>query len=300
MHPHELAIDDALVARLLASQMPELAELPMTPVRSTGTVNAVYRLGDQLCARIPRVPEWAESLDREWRWLPVLAPHLTLEVPAPVARGHPSEDYPCAWSVYRWIDGHPYTDDAVADEARAAEDLARFVLELRSIPVPAEATATGRRPLRELDLQTRDAISSFSSLSSLHGTIDVAAALSAWDRAVEAPAWDGRAPVWLHADLLRPNVLVHHGRVHAVIDFGGIGVGDPAADVIAAWSVLGPVGRPLFRTALGVDDATWERARGFALHQAALIVPYYLASNPGFVETARRTVEQVVLDVGAG
>jgi len=244
MHPHELAVDDALVARLIAGQLPELAQLPITPVRSTGTVNAVYRLGDHLCARLPRVLELAESLDREWRWLPALAPHLTLQVPAPVARGHATEDYPCAWSVYRWIEGDPYTDDAVDDEARAAEDLARFVRELRSIPVHADATATGRRPLRELDAGTREAI------RSMHGLVDVGAALAAWARALDAPAWDGRAPVWLHADLLRPNVLVDRGRVHAVIDFGGIRVGGPGGRVLAPLGLPGPRGRPGFRRRL--------------------------------------------------
>ena len=294
LHEHELRIDAGLVTRLVAAQMPRLAHLPVVAVPSSGTVNAVFRLGDDLYARLPRVPEWAESLDREWRWLPRLAPRLTLEVPEPVARGRPTDEYPCPWSVYRWIQGTTYADDVVDDERRAARDLARFVAELRGIDVPAEATPTGRRPLRELDLETRAAI------GSLTGRADVAAALAAWDRALDAPAWDRARPVWLHADLLRPNVLVHDGRVRAVIDFGGIGVGDPAADVIAAWSVLGPGGRRLFRDALDVDDGTWERARGFALHQAALIVPYYAATHPGFTATALRTVEQVLADVRDG
>jgi aminoglycoside phosphotransferase (APT) family kinase protein len=294
LHEHELTVDDALVARLVAAQLPELAHLPVTAVGSSGTVNAVYRLGEDLYARLPRVLEWAESLDREWRWLPHLAPHLTLAVPEPVARGRPTHEYPCAWSVYRWIEGDTYADHLVDDERRAARDLARFVAELRAVDVPADATPTGRRPLRELDAQTRDAI------RSLTGTADVTAALTAWDRALDAPAWDRARPVWLHADLLRPNVLVHGGRVRAVLDFGGIGVGDPAADVIAAWSVLGPAGRRTFRAALDVDDGTWERARGFALHQAALIVPYYAATHPDFTATAVRTVEQVVLDVRDG
>jgi aminoglycoside phosphotransferase (APT) family kinase protein len=103
--------------------------------------------------------------------------------------------------------------------------------------------------------------------------------------------------VWIHTDLLRSNVLVRDGRLRAVIDFGGAGVGDPAADVIAAWSVLGPTGRGVFRDALDVDDGTWERARGFALHQAALIIPYYRATNPGFVAPAKRTVEEILADI---
>lgn len=113
-----------------------------------------------------------------------------------------------------------------------------------------------------------------------------------------APAWDG-TPAWIHADLLRPNLLVDGGRLCAVIDFGSAGVGDPAADVIAAWSVFSHTGRETFRNALGVDDGTWSRARGFALHQAAMIIPYYPKTNPGFVALAKRTVEEVLADNSA-
>jgi aminoglycoside phosphotransferase (APT) family kinase protein len=145
----------------------------------------------------------------------------------------------------------------------------------------------GRKPLRELDAVTRTAI------KSARGVIDSDAATAAWECALEAPAWNG-TPVWIHTDLLRPNLLVHGGRLRAVIDFGGVGVGDPAADVIAAWSVFGPHGRATFRDALGVDDGMWNRARGFALHQATMIIPYYRATNPRFVALAKRTIHEVL------
>jgi aminoglycoside phosphotransferase (APT) family kinase protein len=291
MHDDEVDIDAGLVGRLVAEQFPHLADLPITEVRSTGTVNAIYRLGDRLCARLPRVAEWAPDLDREWRWLPELAPRLPLRVPEPVGRGRPGGSYPFSWTIYGWIDGQPYADGLVDDERRAAEDLARFVVDLRRID-PVGAPRGGRRPLRELDAVTREVI------ESARGVIDGDAAVAAWERALRAPAWAG-SPVWIHSDLLRPNVLVRDGRVCAVIDFGGVGVGDPAADVIAAWSVFGRAGRGVFRAALEVDDGTWERARGFALHQAALIVPYYGETNPGFAASARRTIEEVLADLDA-
>ena len=291
MHDGEVDIDAGLVGRLVAEQFPHLADLPITEVRSTGTVNAIYRLGDRLCARLPRVAEWAPDLDREWRWLPELAPRPPLRVPEPVGRGRPGGSYPFSWAIYGWIDGQPYADRLVDDERRAAEDLARFVVDLRRID-PVAAPRGGRRPLRELDGVTREVI------ESARGVIDRDAAVAAWERALRAPAWAG-SPVWIHSDLLRPNVLVRDGRVCAVIDFGGVGVGDPAADVIAAWSVFGRAGRGVFRAALEVDDGTWERARGFALHQAALIVPYYGETNPGFAASARRTIEEVLADLDA-
>jgi aminoglycoside phosphotransferase (APT) family kinase protein len=291
MHADEVEIDAALVGRLVAAQFPGLAGEPVREVRSTGTVNAVYRLGEHLCARLPRQPSRAPHLERELGWLPKLAPRLSLRVPEPVARGEPAGGYPCVWAIYRWIDGRPYEDDLVDDDRRAAEDLARFVVELRSVD-PGGAPRAGRGPLRSLDAATRAAIE-----SSRH-VIDGDAARAAWRRALDAPAWDG-APVWIHADLLRPNLLVDGGRLGAVIDFGGVGAGDPAADVVAAWSVFGGAAREAFRGVLDVDDGTWNRARGYALHQAALIIPYYAETNPAFVAQARRTVDEVLGDLNA-
>jgi aminoglycoside phosphotransferase (APT) family kinase protein len=288
MHDGEVDIDADLAGRLVAEQFPQLADLPVRAVPSTGTVNAIYRLGDRLCARLPRVRTWARDLDKEWRWLPRLAPRLSLRVPEPVARGRPTDSYPFSWAIYGWIDGQQYADALVDDERRAAGELAQFVRELRRID-PAGAPRGGRRPLRELDTATRSAI------ESARGFIDSNAATAAWERALQAPAWTG-APVWIHCDLLRPNLLVRDGRLCAVIDFGGAGIGDPAADVIAAWSVFGRAGRGVFRAALEVDDGTWNRARGFALHQAALIIPYYGETNPGFVAPAKRTIEEILAD----
>jgi aminoglycoside phosphotransferase (APT) family kinase protein len=291
MHDGELDIDAGMVERLVAGQFPELAGLPVRPVGATGTVNAIYRLGDDLCVRLPRMRRWADGLVREQLWLPRLAPHVSLRVPEPVCAGRPAAEYPFAWAVYRWLAGQPYADELVADEREAAADLAQFVLELRRLD-PAGAPRAGRRPLRDLDADTREAIESAA------GVVDSAAALAAWAAALDAPAWDG-TPTWIHADLLRPNLLVDRGRIGAVIDFGSVGAGDPASDVIAAWSVFGRAGRATYRAALDVDDATWSRARGIALHQAAMIIPYYATTNPGFVTLAKRTVEEILVDVGA-
>ena len=292
MHDGEVNIDAELVGRLVATQFPQLSDLPISAFQSTGTVNAIYRIGDQLYARLPRVEKWAEDLDREWHWLPKLAPRLSLRVPEPVGRGHPASAYPFSWAIYGWIDGRSYADELVDDEHQAAKDLAQFVVELRRIDPDVGAPCGGRKPLRELDAVTRAAI------ESARGVIDSDAAAAAWERALEAPAWSG-TPVWIHTDLLRPNVLVDNGRLCAVIDFGGVGVGDPAADVIAAWSVFSRTGRGSFRDGLDVDDGTWNRASGFALHQAAMIIPYYGETNPGFVALAKRTVQEVLADVNA-
>ena len=145
MHDGEAEIDAALVRRLVSAQFPQLASLPVGGFRSTGTVNAIYRLGDRLYARLPRVPRYVGALEREWRWLPELAPRLTLRIPEPVTLGQPAAEYPFTWAIYRWIDGHPYADQLVDDERQAARDLARFVTELRRIPPSADAPAGVRR-----------------------------------------------------------------------------------------------------------------------------------------------------------
>ena len=141
----------------MAAQFPRLAGRPVTPFRSTGTVNAIYRLGDDLYARLPRVARWARDLETESHWLPRLAPGLSLRVPEPVAWGRPGEGYPWSWAIYRWIDGQPYADELIPDERQAARDLAGFVTGLRRADT-AGAPRAGRRPLRELDTDTRAAI----------------------------------------------------------------------------------------------------------------------------------------------
>jgi len=289
MHEGEVEIDAPLVHRLLLSQFPHLGDRPVNEVRSTGTVNAIYRLGDDLCVRLPRLERWASDLEKELEWLPKLARRLPLAVPEPVANGEAGSGYPFGWAIYRWIEGEAFATDRVGDERQAAADLAQFVAELRRID-PAGAPRSGRPPLRQLDEVTRGAI------GSLGGALDPDVVVAAWEISLRAPPWDGR-PVWRHCDLLPPNLLVEHGRLKAVIDFGGAGAGDPALDVIPAWSVFGDSGRGVFRGLLDVDEGTWARARGFALHQALLIIPYYSETNPGFVAMATRTVQEVLDDL---
>jgi aminoglycoside phosphotransferase (APT) family kinase protein len=191
MHDGEADIDAGLVGQLVAAQFPRLAGLPVTAFRFTGTVNATYRLGDHLYARLPRVARWARDLEAESHWLPRLAPRLSLRIPEPVATGQPGSGYPWSWAIYRWIDGQPYADELVADESQTARALAGFVTGLRRADT-AGAPRAGHRPLRQLDTDTRAAIESAGD------DIDRDAVLAAWELALETPAWDGRTPAWIH------------------------------------------------------------------------------------------------------
>ena len=249
LHDGQAEIDSALVKQLLDTQLPELSDLPITEVRSTGTVNAIYRLGSELCVRLPLMRKWADDLSKELDWLPRLARHLRLAVPKPVARGEAGHGYPYSWAVYRWIEGRTFAPDRVDDERRAASDLAEFITDLRQVD-PSGAPRSGRKPLAELDPVTRAVI------RSLRGTVDPEVATFAWEIALHAPEWDGRG-TWIHCDLLPPNLIVDHRQLRAVIDFGASGVGDPAQDLTPAWSVFGESARQVFRDALDVDDGTW-------------------------------------------
>jgi aminoglycoside phosphotransferase (APT) family kinase protein len=284
MHEDELPTDAALVRRLLAAQFPEWAELPVEHVPSSGTVNALYRLGSTMVVRLPRADWGAGGVGKDGEWLPRLAPLLPVPIPVPLARGAPSDEFPWEWGVYPWLEGaHP---DGDGD----AESLAAFVEALHGIDLAGGPLARRGRPLAEAqDESAREA------LLQLEGLIDVAAATAAWDSALEAPSWDG-PPVWVHGDLLPANLLVRNGRLSGVIDWGSVGVGDPAVDMVAAWGALDAGGREAFRSRLAVDEATWARGRGWALSIGLIALPYYVETNPVFAETARRLIRDVLTD----
>jgi aminoglycoside phosphotransferase (APT) family kinase protein len=293
MHRDEVDTSLPVVARLIASQFPHWADRPIEPIRSTGTVNAIYRLGADLCVRLPRVGRWVPDLEHELRWLPLLAHHLAIAIPEPVAQGRPGGAYPFPWAVFTWLPGVPWSRAGVDDEGEAARHLAAFLRALHAVD-PTRGPAAGRSgSLGARDARTREAIEEAGALIDAHG------ATAAWEAAIRLPEWSGE-PVWTHGDLLPPNLLVDRGRLSAVIDFGIAGVGDPACDLLAAWSAFSAAARMDFRAALEVDDATWARGRGWALSVALLIIPYYATSNPSFSEMARRTIEEIVREHAEG
>jgi aminoglycoside phosphotransferase (APT) family kinase protein len=295
MHPDELDIDAGLVRRLLAAQFPEWADLPLEAVLPWGTENALYRLGADLVVRLPRRGEKSERLEKERRWLPRLAPHLPLAVPVPRAEGRPAEGYPSSWAIYSWLRGENATVDPVADLRRMATDLADFLVALQGIdpaggPAPGEHNFFRGCPLALRDDSTR------ASIASLASAVDADAVTAEWERALLVPGW-GRDPVWIHGDLDARNLLVVEGRLGAVIDWGGLGVGDPACDVMVAWKVFDAETREAFRAELGVDEATWARSRGWALSQAVIALAYYTPeTNPVLVAEAERWLAELLVD----
>lgn len=285
----EVEIDDALVRALLAEQLPDLAALPLARL-AEGWDNVIYRLGDELTVRLPRRKMAAELVEHEQRWLPDLAPRLPLAIPAPVGIGRPGLGFPWSWSVCPWLPGSVAQQVPPDDPCAAATSLGQFLAALHQ-PAPPDAP---ENPFRGVPLAARDT-TMHERVAELGDAIDGRAVLERWAELLATPPWSG-PPLWLHGDLHPANVLVHRGRLSAVIDFGDITGGDRACDLSIAWMLFPPAARATFRAAAGaVDDDTWARARGWAL---TLAVTYIAASanDPVIEREGRETIAAVLAD----
>ncbi|MFJ6080210.1 aminoglycoside phosphotransferase family protein [Streptomyces sp. NPDC092369] len=298
-----MLIDAPLVRRLLAAQFPRWAALPVAPVPLSGMDNATFRLGDDLSVRLPRYAHWVGQVEREHRWLPRLAPQLPLAVSEPVAMGEPGEGYPYPWSVYRWLEGETATTENLADPVRTALDLAGFLRALQAAdatggPGPEASNAFRGVPMGDprdsiaVEARVRPKIEKLRR----SGLVDTDALTEVWEAALAAPAWD-RPPVWIHGDLDTGNLLARDGRLSAVIDFGTLAVADPAVDLQPAWKFLPAQARDVFREAVGADDATWARGRGWAL-AGSLPVPDdpFFRDHPARIKAALNHLERILAD----
>jgi len=269
MHADELEIDEPLVRALVAEQFPRWSALPLRRIEPQGTDHAIYRLGEELSVRLRRRKGPTEPGGKELEWLPRLAPLLPTEIPVPVAQGRPGMGYPWFWEIHTWVEGDTLPVEDL-DVLRAARDLAALVRALQLVD-PAGAPPGRGIPLAARDAEVRGWLATYEGDRAVG---------EGWERALAAPAWDG-PPVWHHGDLDVRNWLVRDGRITGVIDWGTMGVGDPACDLMVAWKLHSASARDAFRAELPMDDASWERARGWALSQALGATSYYTPeSNP--------------------
>ncbi len=294
IHADQIDTHAQLVRRLLADQFPHWADLPVVAVSSTGTENTIFRLGDEMAVRLPHRPGRDAQIEKLVHWLPKLAPHLPLAIPEPLARGAPSREYPAAWSIARWLDGEEAARKRLADPVAAARILAAFVRALIALdptggPQPGPHNFWRGVPLGARDEMTREGI------RQSQGLVDTELVRRAWEHDLGAPAWDG-PPTWLHGDLAPDNLLLAGGRLSAVIDWGGLGVGDPATELLPAWNLFRGASREAYRLALGLDAATWARGRGLALSTAIVALPYYHQTIPARAESARAVIREVLND----
>ncbi len=288
-----LSIDAALVRRLISAQFPRWADLPVEPVVPGGWDNRTFLLGEGMVVRLPSAEAYVPQVDKEHRCLPILAPHLPLAIPAPLAKGAPGQGYPFPWSVYRWLDGEDAGVGRIDDLTAFATALAEFLTALQRIdatggPPPGRHSFFRGGPLATYDAETRRAI------EALGDCIDGDAVTAAWNAALAA-TWHG-PPVWFHGDFAAGNLLVKDGRLVAVIDFGCCGVGDPSCDLTIAWTLLSGESRDAFRGGLAVDSATWARARGWALWKTLIVQAGLVDTNAVEGDRANLIIDEVLAD----
>jgi len=291
MREGERDIDVPLVRRLIAEQFPQWAGLPVERLESSGTENAMFRLGADLVVRLPRHPGAVDDVRHEQRWLPRLGPRLPFATPEPLALGGPGTGFVWPWSVYRWLQGGNPVVGALTEPELLAKDLAAFIGALRRIDPDGGPPGYRGAPLADRDEEMRAAV------AQLDGRVDTAAVTARWEEALRAPEYAG-PPVWAHGDLMAGNLLVTGGRLAGVIDFGTVGVGDPAVDLITAWCLLPAAARGLFREAVDVDEAEWARGRGWALSIAVIALPYYWHTNPPVAANARHVIGEILAEAG--
>jgi aminoglycoside phosphotransferase (APT) family kinase protein len=295
-------ITPGVAARLVAAQFPRWADLPVVPVALDGWDNTTFRLGDDLCVRLPSADRYVAQIEKEHRWLPILARQLPLRIPEPIAIGRPGSGFPRPWSIYRWVEGELAGVDRIANLTDFAADLAGFLAALYAIdasggPSPGAHNFFRGGPVETFEAQTRE------SIRLLADEIDTEAAAEVWEAAL-ASTWE-RTPVWVHGDVAASNLLVVDGRMRAVIDFGCAGVGDPACDLVIAWTFFTGESQEVFRNGLRLDDATWARGRGWALWKALTTIvqaqergadPDAVARRMGWRGGARDAIDAVLAD----
>jgi aminoglycoside phosphotransferase (APT) family kinase protein len=291
--PDRSTIDVSLARRLIDSQFPQWSDLPIAEVEVDGWDNRTFRLGSELTVRLPTGDWYANQVDKEQRWLPVLAPQLPLPIPIPAAKGEPDSGFPYPWSVYRWLDGELASRRRIRNLPSFATTLARFLNALRHVdatggPAPGEHNFYRGGPLATYEDETLQAIEALGN--EVHGD----AVRRVWDDAMTT-SWD-REPVWFHGDVAAGNLLLRDGRLAAVIDFGSSGVGDPACDMVIAWTLLAGASRARFRAELDVDAATWSRGRGWALWKALITLVGHLERDAPQAATTRAEIDEILTD----
>lgn len=291
LHENEFEIDAELVRELLRAQMPDLAGFALRRFESSGTVNVIYRLGEDLLVRMPRAPEYVGGPEREARWMPVFARSLPIHVPKYERLGHPTSRFPSHWSILEWVEGQPADATTLDNLDQAAIDLGEFVQSLRKFPTANAPTGGNYRAfgLAGVDDDFRD------WLEMLPDDIDRSRVETIWETCISVDEW-GMGPCWVHTDLRGDNLIARDGRLVAVIDWEGCTVGDPSADHLAAWWLFDGNSRETFRTASGATKDTWFRAMGWALFMCVAAIPYYSETNPTFAGQARRAMDEILDD----
>lgn len=282
-----------LAKKLITEQFPEYAQLFITSVESQGHDNRSFRLGNEMLIRIPTKSQYALKVAKEQDLLPKLAPHLSFEIPAPIKMGHPSQDYPYPFSIYKWLQGRSINliDKKTIDLEKLAFNMAKFLKELQAIkdvagPMPGQHNWWRGSHISVYDKDAREQIAALSEI------IDSDKAMDLWIRALNTK-WK-KDPVWIHGDFAIGNLLLKDGKLSAVIDFGGMGMGDPACDLVIAWTYLEGSSREIFIKEMNLDEDTWLRAKAWALWKASFVLCELENKNVTEAHEQLKIIEEVL------
>ncbi|PGT01968.1 aminoglycoside phosphotransferase family protein [Bacillus cereus] len=286
-------INTELVKKLVQGQFPEWAHLEIRPIKCSGHVNRTFHLGKLMSVRLPSDAAYAPQVEKENKWLPILNKELSIPISIPIAKGNPSEEYPWPWSINKWLEGETATKENVRDLDEFAADLGSFLIELQSIDASNGPIAGAHNFYRGglisvYDEEARVAIENNKDI------FDETLLKHLWDLALRS-TWDHK-PVWVHGDIAPGNLLVKDGKLSAVIDFGILGVGDPACDAAMAWTFFDKNSRNVFKEVLRIDEEMWNRARGWALWKALIIYDANRGSNEKVAEESYRVIQVIVED----
>lgn len=290
MHTNEIAVDATLVKELLITQFPQFKDMSIVPIKSIGTDNAIFKIGNNLCVRLPRKKDMFLTINGYIQWVNPIVQQLPLKISTLMLPGKPQGKYPYNWGIYTWLDGENIYDKPLTDYNRAAIDLASFIKALHSIDTIGAPRSWRGESLINRDPEVRKAI------HALKDEINVQAITNLWNTCISVSEWD-KDPVWIHADLLPTNILGQNDKLSGIIDFDGFGVGDPAVDLLPAWCIFTAESRAIFRKQLCVDDATWMRGCGWALSIAIIIIPYYKHTNPILVAIAHKIIQELLSEI---
>ncbi|KKI91099.1 acetyltransferase [Bacillus sp. SA1-12] len=280
-----------LVRNLIKEQFPEWSHLKIKPVKNGGHDNRTFHLGENMSVRLPSAEWYVPQVEKEHKWLPILSKHLSLPISKPLAKGKPNKDYPYPWSIYQWVEGETVTRENIADLNQFANELGGFLVELQSIeasegPIAGVHNFHRGGDLAVYDEQSKHAIENNKAMFNEHLLNEI------WELSL-ASKWDAE-PVWLHGDVAPGNILVKDGKLSAIIDFGVLGVGDPSCDAAMAWTFFDDKSRNVFKTALNMDEETWNRARGWALWKALITYDGNKDSNKTIAEESLRVIKIII------
>lgn len=287
MHDNEVNIDKDIIYQLLSEQKPEWAMVNIVPISSDGSDHALFRLGSEYVMRLPRVARAVKGIDKEVKWVSALASHLSTPISEPIFKGAPSEQYPFPWLVNKWCEGHNPDFEKNNEYSILATELAEFLNQLHGIKIPDGPISRRGVALNYLNTDVKVA------LKKIDAELDVSLIVSLWQQLMNTDEWI-QEPAWLHGDFLQGNILVNNHHLSGVIDFSDLGMGDPACDLIIAWSLLNKDSRKTFKDNLdNIDENTWQRGRGWALSIALIMLSYYKDRSPYFTTLAKHMIREL-------